>query len=63
MFTVGDMGVTKSRFGTLLTVCACHAGVADGVSQVTAWPSALTVVQSWDRNAMYQVRGPCAVLE
>ncbi len=28
--------------------------MADGVTQVTAWPSALTVVQSWDRNAMFQ---------
>ena len=28
-------------------------GVADGVSRVTAWPSALTVVQSWDTEAMY----------
>jgi beta-glucosidase len=27
--------------------------VADGVTQVTAWPSALTVVQSWDPNQMY----------
>ena len=28
-------------------------GVADGVSRVTAWPSALTVVQSWDTEAMF----------
>jgi beta-glucosidase len=28
-------------------------GVANGNTQVTCWPSALTVVQSWDRNAMY----------
>ena len=27
-------------------------GVADGVTRVTAWPSALTVVQSWDPVAM-----------
>jgi hypothetical protein len=27
-------------------------GVADGVGSVTAWPSALTVVQSWDTSAM-----------
>ena len=29
-------------------------GVADGVSRVTAWPSALTVVQTWDPELMYQ---------
>ena len=29
-------------------------GVADGVGSVTAWPSALTVVQSWDADAMYR---------
>lgn len=29
-------------------------GVADGASQVTAWPSALTVVTSWDRSLMFQ---------
>jgi len=28
-------------------------GVADGVSKVTAWPSALTVMASWDRTMMY----------
>lgn len=28
-------------------------GVADGTTEVTAWPSALTVVSSWDRSAMY----------
>ncbi len=28
-------------------------GVADGVTQVTCWPSALTVVQTWDPQAMY----------
>lgn len=28
-------------------------GVADGAGDVTAWPSALTVVQSWDTQAMY----------
>ncbi len=27
-------------------------GVADGVSQVTCWPSALTVVMSWNTTAM-----------
>ena len=29
-------------------------GAADGLGQVTAWPSALTVVQSWDPELMYQ---------
>jgi beta-glucosidase len=29
-------------------------GVADGVTLVTAWPSALTVVQSWDADAMFE---------
>jgi hypothetical protein len=29
-------------------------GVADGVGSVTAWPSALTVVQSWDPSMMYK---------
>eukprot|EP00698_Gefionella_okellyi_P025269 TRINITY_DN91_c0_g1_i1.p1 TRINITY_DN91_c0_g1~~TRINITY_DN91_c0_g1_i1.p1 ORF type:complete len:750 (+),score=208.76 TRINITY_DN91_c0_g1_i1:38-2287(+) len=29
-------------------------GVADGITEVTAWPSALTVVASWDRELMYQ---------
>ena len=29
-------------------------GVADGVGGVTAWPSALTVVQTWDPELMYQ---------
>ncbi|KAA0154145.1 hypothetical protein FNF29_02765 [Cafeteria roenbergensis] len=28
-------------------------GVADGTTQVTAWPSALSVVASWDGDAMY----------
>jgi beta-glucosidase len=28
-------------------------GVADGVTQVTCWPSALTVVMSWNETAMY----------
>ncbi len=28
-------------------------GVADGATMVTAWPSALTVVMSWDVNDMY----------
>lgn len=28
-------------------------GVADGVTQVTAWPSALTVTQSWDPDMLY----------
>jgi beta-glucosidase len=28
-------------------------GVADGVVQVTAWPSAMTVIMSWDTDAMY----------
>ena len=28
-------------------------GVADGVGKVTAWPSALTVVMSWDPEMMY----------
>lgn len=26
---------------------------ADGVTQVTAWPSALTVTQTWDRDAIF----------
>lgn len=29
-------------------------GVADGMRQVTAWPSALTVAASWDTDLMYQ---------
>jgi beta-glucosidase len=29
-------------------------GVADGVTQVTCWPSALTVISSWDRSLMNQ---------
>lgn len=29
-------------------------GVADGVTKVTCWPSALTVVQTWDEEAMYE---------
>ena len=29
-------------------------GVADGVTGVTCWPSALTVVASWDENLMYK---------
>ena len=32
----------------------CVQGVADGVHGVTAWPSALTVVQSWDTAAMME---------
>lgn len=29
-------------------------GVADGVQNVTAWPAALTVAASWDRDLVYQ---------
>ena len=29
-------------------------GVANGATNVTCWPSALTVVQTWDRNAMFE---------
>lgn len=31
----------------------CCTTPADGVTQVTAWPSALTVTMSWDTAAMY----------
>jgi len=37
------------------------AGVADGVSGVTAWPSALTVVAAWDRTLMKEFAGAMAV--
>lgn len=30
------------------------SGVADGVELVTAWPSALTVAASWDRELMHR---------
>ncbi len=39
--------------GVIEHVCPSRAGVADGTKQVTAWPSALTCVMSWDRDAMY----------
>ena len=37
------------------------AGVADGVSGVTAWPSALTVAASWDRDLMRDFAAAMAV--
>lgn len=35
-------------------------GVADGVTKVTCWPSALTIVTTWDLHAMHQFGGAIA---
>ena len=46
---VGNV-VANSRLGIpFLGLEDGPQGVADGVTEVTAWPSALTVVCSWDR--------------
>ena len=52
---VGDVPVITLPDGSTIPALHLHdgpQGVANGNTQVTCWPSALTVVQSWDTDAM-----------
>ena len=52
---VGNVGAITLSDGTVIPPINLEdgpQGVADGVRKVTAWPSALTVVQSWDTTLM-----------
>lgn len=49
---VGDVPANTARGIPPLNLEDGPQGVADGVTQVTCWPSALTVVQSWNETAM-----------
>jgi hypothetical protein len=54
---VGDVPVITLPDGSTIPALHLHdgpQGVANGNTQVTCWPSALTVVQTWDTAAMAQ---------
>ena len=56
---VGDVPVITLPDGSSIPALHLHdgpQGVANGNTQVTCWPSALTVVQSWD-TAMMEAYG------
>ena len=53
---VGDTPAITLSDGTVIPAIHEHdgpQGVANGNKDVTAWPAALTVVQTWDEEAMY----------
>ena len=54
---VGDTPAITLADGTVIPAWHLHdgpQGVANGNKDVTCWPAALTAVQSWDPELMYQ---------
>ena len=54
---VGDTPAIVLDDGTVIPAIHEHdgpQGVANGNKDVTCWPAALTVVQTWDEDLMYQ---------